>query len=196
MQTRDFYRTDVATARSAATAIDLAEQMGDYAVGCVVVVDDAERPIGLVTDRDLTCRVIAKGLDPAKTPAGEIMSRPLVTAGPGEPIESVIERMRTAGVRRIPVVRDERLTGLVSIDDLVVELGRELDDLGESARRSVQDARRRGRRERRREEVEETVAELRASVERAGREAADLLSREFETLRARLRRPSDPSEPR
>jgi CBS domain-containing protein len=188
MQTRDFYKTEVATAPIDASASEIAERMGRYSVGCVVIVEGEGRPVGIVTDRDLTCRVVARGADPEKTRAAEIMSRPLVTAGPHEPLEEVIERMRTAGVRRIPVVRDERLTGLVAVDDLVVELGRELDDLGEAGRRAVADARRRAQRERRREEIEESLAELRESVERAGRDAAEFVRREFDGLRERLRR--------
>src|SRR5690606_32748166 len=130
-------------------------------------------------------------LDPHTARAADLMSRPLVTAEAHEPVEQVIERMRTAGVRRLPVVRDGRLAGLVAVDDLVVQLGRELDDLGEAARRSIEAARQRRRRERRREDLEETLTELRESVERAGREAADFLVKEVQSLRERLRRSPD-----
>lgn len=188
MRTRDYYRTEVVTASPDASASELAERMGDYAVGCVVIVDEDRHPLGVVTDRDLLCRVIARSGDGHKVQATSIMSQPPVTAETNEPVESVIERMRAAAVRRIVVVRDGRVHGLVSVDDLVVELGRELDDLGEAARRSVEASRQRGRRERRRVEMEETLVELRASVERAGRDVADFLSREFESLRDRVRR--------
>jgi CBS domain-containing protein len=193
MRTRDYYRTEVATAGPDASAADLADLMARYAVGCVVIVDAEERAVGIVTDRDLACRVIAKGLEDTAR-AGDVMSRPLLTASPSDRIESVIERMRTAGVRRLPVVRDGRLTGLVAIDDLLVELGRELDDLGEAARRAVESARKRSRRERRRHDLEETITDLRASVERAGREAGEFLVREYEALRERLRRSSGPPD--
>jgi CBS domain-containing protein len=188
METRDYYRTDVATAPGDATAVDLVDRMAHFGIGSVVIVDGAGRPVGIVTDRDLTCRVVAKGADPKAVRASEIMSAPLVTCGPSDAIEVAIERMRGAGVRRLPVVREGQLTGLVAIDDFLVELGRELDDLAEAARREVEIARRRGRRERRREDLEESLGELRASVERAGRDAAEFVSREFESLRERLRR--------
>ena len=188
LRARDYYQTDVATAALEATVVELVDRMALLAVGCVVIVDDADRPIGIVTDRDVTCRVIAKGADPATTTASAIMSKPLVTAGPGDPIEVVVERMRSAGVRRLPVVRDERLTGLVAFDDLLVEFARELDELADSAHREVETSRRRGRRERHREDLEESLAELRSTLERAGREAADFVTREFEALRDRLQR--------
>ncbi len=193
MRTRDYYRTEVVTAPRDASASELAERMGEYAVGCVVVVDEDRHPLGVVTDRDLLCRVVARSGDGDKVQAASIMSHPPVTAQANEPVESVIERMRTAAVRRIVVVREGRVHGLVSVDDLVVELGRELDDLGEAARSSVEASRQRGRRERRRVEMEETLVELRTSVERAGRDVADFLSREFESLRERVRRSASSS---
>lgn len=187
MRARDYYQTEVVSAPLEASAAELAERMGDYAVGAVVIVDAAGNPVGIVTDRDLTCRVVARSGAPDKTHAAEIMSRPLVTAAADEPIEQIVERMRTAGVRRIVVQREGRLTGLVTLDDLVVQLGRELDDLGEAARRAVERARRRGQRERRRAEMEETFSELRGSVEKAGRDLTNLLARELESLREKVR---------
>ncbi len=188
MRTRDYYQTEVVTASPDVSAAELAERMGEYAVGSVVIVDENRHPLGVVTDRDLLCRVIARSGDGDQVKAASIMSQPPVTAETNEPIESVIERMRSAAVRRIVVVREGRVHGLVSVDDLVVELGRELDDLGEAARRSVEASRERSRRERRRVEMEETLVELRASVERAGHDVAEFLSREFESLRDRVRR--------
>lgn len=195
MRTREFYQTEVVTASLEATAAKIAEKMGDYAVGSVVIVDAEEKPVGIVTDRDLTCRVVARSGAGDKVRAAEVMSHPLVTARADEPIEQVIDRMRTAGVRRVVVLHEGRLSGLVTVDDLVVELGRELDDIGEAARRAVAASRQRGQRERRRAEIEESLAELRASVERAGRDVADFLSREFESLRERVRRGSSSDEP-
>lgn len=190
MRTRDYYRTEVATAPLDASAAELAGLMGDFAVGSVVIVDEPDHPVGIVTDRDLACRVVARA-GAEKQCAAELMSRPLVTVSADDPIEVVVERMRTARVRRIVVLRDGRLSGLVTLDDLVVELGRELDDLGEAARRAVESGRRRGQRERRRVEMEETLTELRSSVERAGRDVADFLTREFESLRERVWRSPD-----
>ena len=193
MRTRDYYRTEVVTAPLDASAAELAERMGEYAVGSVVIVDEQRNPVGIVTDRDLTCRVVARSASPEKLRAGEIMSHPLVTATSDEAVEQVVERMRTAGVRRIVVLRDGRLSGLVSVDDLVVELGRELDDIGEAARGAVEAGRRRGQRERRRADMEETLGDLRASVERTGRDVVDFFAREYESLRDRVRRSSGSS---
>src|SRR5690606_31093780 len=122
MRTRDYYQTEVVTAPLDATATDLAERMGGYAVGSVVLVDAQRRPVGIVTDRDLTCRAIAREAVPGNVRAADLMSQPLVTASADEPIEGIVERVRAAAVRRVVVLRDERISGLVTIDDLVVEL--------------------------------------------------------------------------
>ncbi|MCU0669968.1 MAG: CBS domain-containing protein [Myxococcota bacterium] len=67
-------------------------------------------------------------------------------------------RMRKSGVRRMPIVEGEALVGLVTLDDLVVHLGRELNELGSTARLAVDESRKRGRRERRRRDIEEGIA--------------------------------------
>ncbi len=188
MERAEHVRVEVEQAPEAASLRELVEIMSQSAVGCVVVVDASERPIGIVTDRDLTCRVIAEGRDPAATRAGEIMSKPLVAVSPGDRLEQVIERMRGAGIRRTPVVRDGRLLGIVTLDDMLLTLARQLDDLGEATRREIVDARARGRRERRRAEAQESLRELGELLERAGESAREVLARELEALRERLRR--------
>jgi CBS domain-containing protein len=181
------YATAVATAREDASARSIADTMAFHAIGSVVIVDDARRPIGIVTDRDLCVRVVAAGLDPETTRAGAIATRPVHVADVGEPLDAVIERMRKAGVRRMPVVTDGVLSGLVTLDDLVVSIGRELDWLGSAAKLEVRDSLRAGRRSRLRADVEETLATLEASAYSAGRDAVDFVTREFDALRERIR---------
>jgi len=188
---RNYYATEIATAHSDEPVAKLADLMHEYAIGCVVIVDATRQPVGIVTDRDLACRVVAPALDPNTTPASAVMSAPALVAQADEPIESVVERMRTARVRRIPVVGDGKLVGMVSIDDLVMHLGRELQDLGQAAKRAVDEGRRQARRERRLEDLEQSVSELVATVERSGREAIDFVTREFESLRERFRKKSE-----
>lgn len=188
MKSQPHYATEVAVAHESATVRQLAERMAVHAVGSVVIVDEERRPIGIVTDRDLCCRVVARGLDPATTLAIDVATRPVQVAASSEPIELVVERMRKLGVRRIPIVEDDSLVGLVALDDLVVSLGRELDHLGAAAKHAIRDTLRAERSTRRRAEIEETLASLEASALAAGRDAFEFVSREFETLRERLRR--------
>jgi CBS domain-containing protein len=188
---RNFYATEIATAAPDEPVAKLADRMHEYAIGCVVIVDADQRPLGVVTDRDLACRVVALALDPETTPASAAMSAPPVIAQADEPIESVVERMRVARVRRIPVVSDGKLVGMVTTDDLVLHLGRELEDLGQAAKHAIDERRRQARRERRREDFEKSLSELRESVEHSGREAIDFVTREFEALRERFKKKSE-----
>jgi CBS domain-containing protein len=107
--------------------------MRKHHVGDIVVVDepDGERsPVGIVTDRDIVVSVIALGLDPLGLQVGDIMSDDLLVADQHEDVDSLIERMRLRGIRRVPVVGDGgRLAGIVSADDLLGYLAEEMEDL-------------------------------------------------------------------
>ena len=182
------YESPVATAPTTASVREVAAKMEDYGIGSVVVLDQAQRPIGIVTDRDLAIRVIAEGIDPDGATAADVMSKPLLTASPDEPLETLVERMAAGGIRRLPVVRDERLVGIVAADDLVLWLGREVDDIGEATRREITEGWELARRRRQRRGIEEHIGELAATVEQAREDARDFVSREVDTLRDRLAR--------
>jgi CBS domain-containing protein len=106
----------------------------DEGVGCVVVSED-ERPLGIVTDRDLVVRVMASGLDPDKTSLRDVMSgEPVFLAGERS-IDQVIAIMRDEHIRRVPVVDAHgRLEGVLTLDDLLPLLAGQLGDLAETIR--------------------------------------------------------------
>jgi CBS domain-containing protein len=187
MSTHTHYKTEVATAAPGDSVRLLAERMAHYAVGCLVVVEPDGRPIGIVTDRDLACRVVARGADPDATTAADVASKPVQVAASDEPIEGVVARMRESGLRRLPVVNEGRLVGLVALDDLVLHLARELSDLGFAAKAEIDEGRKRGRRERRRRDLEESLASLEAGALALGRDTVAYVRREIESLRERMR---------
>lgn len=92
-------------------------------VGDLIVVDDPEGdrvPIGVVTDRDFVLEVLGNGLDPNHTTVARLMHQPVVIANEEEQVAAVIVRMRTHGVRRIPVVDARGATvGIITLDDLL-----------------------------------------------------------------------------
>jgi CBS domain-containing protein len=125
MSMERFTRKEVVTAEPDESARDVAQRMAESHVGAVVVID-LGRPIGMVTDRDLALRVLGEGRSP-EVPVREVMSRELVTARVGDGVDGVVARMRSTGVRRLPIVgMDGSLVGLVSLDDLFVLLSGEL----------------------------------------------------------------------
>lgn len=98
-----------------------ARMMREHHVGFLVVYargDELRRPIGVLTDRDIVIGVVAKQVDPEALRVDDLMTRQPVVAQETEDLSDVLQAMRLAGVRRVPVV-DHRgaLTGVVAIDD-------------------------------------------------------------------------------
>ncbi|MBI3916885.1 MAG: CBS domain-containing protein [Betaproteobacteria bacterium] len=123
----------VVTIHRQATTEDAASLMRSSHIGDVVVVDAANTrvPVGMITDRDIVVKVIAQGLIPAQTPVGSVMSSPVLTLREEDGFIEALDKMSAHGVRRAPVVdRDGNLRGLISVDDLVPLLARELAKIG------------------------------------------------------------------
>jgi CBS domain-containing protein len=99
---------------------DLARRMEEAAVGTVVVVDGLQRPLGIVTDRDLMARCIAVRRDARRTPVEQVMSGPVAWIHEGASVEEALEEMARLRVRRLAVVDDrERLAGMIALDDVL-----------------------------------------------------------------------------
>jgi CBS domain-containing protein len=102
---------------SDATAVDAARRMASEDVGSLPVVEGDEL-VGMVTDRDLVLQVLAKGLDPSKVSVSDVCSENPVTAEPGEALDAALQRMAKEQVRRLPVVADGRLVGILAQADV------------------------------------------------------------------------------
>lgn len=113
--------------------VEAAKLMRHFHVGDLVVVTkskDNNIPIGMVTDRDIVMEVVANNADSQTITVADIMSEELVTASEDEDIHECIERMRTYGIRRLPIVDKEGyLAGILSVDDILEFLGEEVDAL-------------------------------------------------------------------
>ncbi len=100
------------------TIREAAKQMADNDIAAIVVTDDGGKLLGIVTERDMTRRIIARGWDPDKVTVGEIMTRNPDTLAPGDSAQDALELMRTRKYRHLPVVDDGHVVGMVSIRDL------------------------------------------------------------------------------
>ncbi len=121
MLIREVMTESVATARPDASVRAVAETMRERNVGSVVLVED-ERPVGFVTDRDLAISVIADGRELGDR-AADHASSPVITAAPEMDVREAAELMVRHAVRRLVVVDAGRLTGIVTLDDLVARTG-------------------------------------------------------------------------
>lgn len=109
------------TERAGDTLLDAARHMRDADIGAVVVVDERSRVTGVVTDRDITVRGVAEGLDPRSAKLADVVTHDLVAVSPNDSLDTAAELMRTHSVRRLPVLDGERLVGVVSLGDLAIE---------------------------------------------------------------------------
>jgi len=100
------------------TVLDAVNKMMALNMGAVVVVDGDDNLIGIVTERDMTRRVIAAGLDAGATSLGEIMTKDPDTLAPDDSALDALELMRVREFRHLPVTDDRKVVGIVSIRDL------------------------------------------------------------------------------
>ena len=96
-------------------------------VGAVPIVE-AERLVGIFSERDLMSRVVVPNRDPHTTPVSEVMTTQVVTATPQEHVDYCVEKMKRVGCRHLPVVVDEKVIGMVSMRDLLRDELSEQDD--------------------------------------------------------------------
>jgi signal-transduction protein with cAMP-binding, CBS, and nucleotidyltransferase domain len=133
MAISDFCTREVVTCGRRASALELARVMRERHVGDVVIVESVEgglRPVGVVTDRDLTVQVMARGIDPAQCVAEDLMDEDVHTAIGSESTYDAIWHMRSQGIRRLPIVdAHNRLLGILTADDVTNFLGQELSAL-------------------------------------------------------------------
>jgi CBS domain-containing protein len=110
----------VHTAAPEETALDAAIRMKRHGVGTLVVLDDEQKPIGLLTDRDITTRCVAEDLDPRRALVVDLMSTPVTTISEHTPIEAGLTNMAAMNIRRVVVVDErDKLIGLLSLDDVL-----------------------------------------------------------------------------
>lgn len=121
MEIREVMTASVVTADPATPVREVAALMRERNVGSVVLVRDGE-PVGIVTDRDLTVSVLADGRG-GEDHAVDHASAPVVTGAPGMDVADACELLVSHGIRRLPIVEDGRLTGIVTLDDLAVRTG-------------------------------------------------------------------------
>lgn len=115
---------------SQTTLEEAAHRMTTESIGALLIRDDADGPVrGIVTDRDLV-KQIAVGLDPKTTTLQSFVGLRVHMAPEGATRREITQAMRQHGVRRMPIVSQAGdITGMVSLDDLLLELGQELFDL-------------------------------------------------------------------
>jgi len=118
MQISNLMTDQVTTVNSDSPVTDAARVMRDLNVG-VVPVCQGEKPVGMITDRDITIRNVAENKD-LNTPVNQVMSEELIMGSPDMTAEQAAQLMGEKQIRRLPIVEDNNLVGIVSLGDLAV----------------------------------------------------------------------------
>ncbi|NHJ84186.1 MAG: CBS domain-containing protein [Asgard group archaeon] len=121
MEISDVMTSTVHTILPDQSVEEAAIMMLDYNVGCVVLIPNKneKRPIGIVTERDIVTRVVAIGKNPAKIRVDEIATKPVVTVSPTLEISKAMSLMAKLNIRRVIVVEENTIVGIVTYRDLL-----------------------------------------------------------------------------
>lgn len=121
LKVKDVMVTNIITIEAGATARKAAELMNRHDIGCIIVVNK-DKPIGIVTERDMLKRVVLQLRDPRRSRVSYIMSKPLMTTAPETDLRDAVNLMNERRIKKLPVVEDGHLLGLLSITDIVRSL--------------------------------------------------------------------------
>jgi CBS domain-containing protein len=134
MDVRDLCKYRAVTIGPGADLVEAAQMMREFHVGFLVV-GDGGLPLGVVTDRDIVLEAVAGDVDPRSVTVGDAMTAAPVTLTADTSLEDALDSLRVAGIRRAPVVDDGgRIVGVLSIDDVLDHIARQLGAVAGSLR--------------------------------------------------------------
>lgn len=134
MLVKDVMTSPVITIEESASVNRAAELMDKYDYGCIIVSNKEGKPLGIITERDLVVRVLAKNVKPDCLKASEVMTSPLMTIEPDAAISDAARRMNRLNIRRFGVIYKGQLIGLVSSKDVLGVMPELIEIIQERAR--------------------------------------------------------------
>jgi len=114
---KDLMSTNVVSIESEATVKDAASKMAQQEIGSLVVIEQ-NKPVGIVTERDLLSRVLALGRSAEATQVKMIMSKPLICGGPDMDVTEAARFMVARGIKKLPITKEGRVIGILTLTDL------------------------------------------------------------------------------
>lgn len=133
MLVRDVMSSPVITVGEEATANHVAKLMDKHGLGCIIVTSKEGKPIGIITERDLITRVLAKNVKPDTLKAKDVMTTPLITIEPDETISEAARKMSRLNIRRLGVVYKGQLIGILSSKDILAVMPELIETIQERA---------------------------------------------------------------
>jgi CBS domain-containing protein len=140
MKVKDIMTTNIAALAPDNTILDAAKSMQSHNIGCMPVCLPDGKVTGIITDRDIVVRNLAENGDPKTTLVKDVMTKNVITAQPDMDVYTVAETFATHKIRRLPVVQNDALVGMIAIGDLATrhifhnEAGQALSEISEPSR--------------------------------------------------------------
>lgn len=134
MMVKDVMSSPVITIDEDAPANQVAELMDKHGLGCIIVTSKEGKPLGIITERDMVRRILAKNIKPDYLKAKEVMTSPLITVEPDENISEIARRMSRLNIRRLGVVYKGQLVGVLSSKDVLAVMPELIEIIQEQAR--------------------------------------------------------------
>lgn len=120
-QVKDIMSKELVTISKERSALDAAKIMTDKGVSSLIVLS-GDQPVGIVTERDFIKKICLKELQLSEVPIEQIMSKIRTYATPDTSIEVAVQRMINNRIRRLPIIDDDKLVGIVTVTDLAKHL--------------------------------------------------------------------------
>ncbi len=131
---KEAMKTNLAVVDPSITVIEAAKIMKKRKIGNVIVVQD-KQPVGILTESDILKKVVAEGKNPGEVLVKEVMSTPILITDPYISLEEAMKKMSKCNVRRLPVIEDDKLIGIITLKDIsrmspiLREISREWHDI-------------------------------------------------------------------
>ncbi len=133
MLVRDVMSSPVVTIDENAPANQVAELIDKHGLGCIIVTSKEGKPLGIITERDLVRRILAKNVKPDSLKAKDVMTSPLITIEPDERISEAARRMSRLNIRRLGVMYKGQLVGVLSSKDILSVMPELIENIQEQA---------------------------------------------------------------
>ena len=134
MLVKDVMTSPVITISENSSINEVARLMDEHKIGSIVVTDDGGNPVGIITERDLVVRVLAKNVEPDRLTARDVMTSPLLTVDPDVSLSDAARMMSRLNIRRLGVMYKGRLVGIISSSDILAVTPELIEIIREKAR--------------------------------------------------------------
>ena len=132
MQVKDIMTKDIVMADTNDTLIEVAKLMAHHTIGCIPVTENGEKVLGVITDRDIVVEMAEHSYDPYNTLATAVMSDNVYFVRPDVDVKFAFDLMKKQQVRRLPVVENGKILGMISLGDLAVSMNQQKEEISEA----------------------------------------------------------------